>query len=79
MAGFGPMFKTKITNASNTIVIVLLYYGLIKGWHGGRFEAIVDSNVTNTGNITVILFFSYKWWHGGPLTFIYAITYSNVD
>ena len=32
VAGFGPMFKTNITNGSNTIVIVLWYYKVVAWW-----------------------------------------------
>ena len=32
VAGFGLLFKTNITNVSNTIVIVLWYYKVVAWW-----------------------------------------------
>ena len=64
VAGFGPMFKTKITNASNTIMIVLYSYKVVAWW---QFLRHSEKNLANAINIVMIVLHSYKvvaWWQG---------------
>ena len=62
MAGFGPMFKTNITNASDNIVSVMV---LKSGGMVADFGLLFRTNITNASNCILIVLWSDKgvaWW-----------------